>query len=196
MIRVARAAAERECLAIEWVQGRAEQIGFIESYFDLVVCQFGLMLFAERHAALSEMRRVLRKGGRVVLSVWQGLECHPFYRTLHDVSRRRIGTSGVQDAFSLGDAGELHHYLEDAGFVHVEIESASITVRFPNPQEFLAWEIDVDPAAVPALRHLDSEAQQTITDAILDDMQAPLHEVMQENQVVMQFHAHIARARR
>jgi SAM-dependent methyltransferase len=199
MIRVARAVAERENLAIAWVQGRAEQLGFMEGcfdLFDLVVCQFGLMFFADRRAALSEMHRVLRKGGRVVLSVWQSLECHPFYQTLHDVSRRRIGTSGVQDAFSLGDAGELHRYLEVAGFVHVEIESVSITARFPNPQEFLAWEIDVDPSAIPALRHLDPKAQQTIMDAILEDMQAPLREVMQEDQVVMPFHAHIARARR
>lgn len=196
MLSMARAAAARKGLPIEWCAGRAEQLLFPEGNFDLVLCQFGLMLFTDRHAALTEMHRVLRTGGRVVLSVWQGLDRHPFYQTLHDVSQRRLGRSGVQDAFSLGDSDELRRLLTDAGFPHVEIEPVSITARFPNPEEFLAWEIDVDPAAIPALQYLDAQAQQAILAAVRQDMQATLHEVMQGGQVVIPFHAHVAHARR
>jgi ubiquinone/menaquinone biosynthesis C-methylase UbiE len=196
MIRVGRAAAERESRAIVWVQGRAEQLGIVDGYFDLVTCQFGLMLFPDRPAALSEMRRVLRKGGRLVLSVWQGLDRHPFFQTLHEVSKQRLWTSGVESAFSLGDSGELRRYLTDAGFQDVEVEPVSITARFPNPQEFLDWEIDVDPLTVPALLHLDPQAQHAVMDSIRRDMQAPLRELMQGDQVLLPSHAHIARARR
>lgn len=196
MLAVARATAEQQGLAIEWSEGCAETLLFPNGNFNLVLCQFGLMVFSDRHAALSEMHRVLRTGGRLELSVWQGLDCHPFYQTLHDVSQRRLGRSGVQDAFSLGDSDELRELLTDAGFQRVEIEPVSITARFPNPEEFLAWEIDVDPAAVPALQHLDARAQQAILSALHQDMQTPLHEVMQGDQVVIPFHAHIARARR
>jgi len=176
--------------------GPAEQIPFPDHHFDLVFCQFGLMFFSDQHAALSEMHRVLRTDGRVALSVWQSLEREPFYQTLDEVSRRYLGKSSVEEVFSLGDSGELRRLLTDAGFKHVEIEPMSIMARFPKPQEFLTWESGVDPAECPALQHLDAEAQQAILAAVRQEMQAPLHEVMQGDEVVMPSHAHIARARR
>jgi ubiquinone/menaquinone biosynthesis C-methylase UbiE len=196
MIDMARVAAEREGLTIEWHMGPAEQIPFPDHHFDLVFCQFGLMFFSDQHAALSEMHRVLRTDGRVALSVWQSLEREPFYQTLDEVSRRYLGKSSVEEVFSLGDSGELRRLLTDAGFKHVEIEPMSIMARFPKPQEFLTWESDVDPAECPALQHLDTEAQQAILAAVRQEMQAPLHEVMQGDEVVMTSYAHIAHASR
>ena len=196
MLAMARATAEQMELTIEWRQGPAEKLPFPDASFDLVLCQFGLMLFSDPHAALTEMLRVLAKGGRGLLSVWQGMDRHPFYGTLDEVSRRRLGTSGVQDMFALGDAGELRRLLTEAGFRHVQIEPKSINARFPNPEEFLAWEIDVDPAAIPLMHNLDTPARQAIMEAIREDMRIPLHQVMQDDHVVIPFHAHIARVRR
>ena len=195
-INVARVAAEREGLAIEWHTGPAERLPFSDGNFDLIVCQFGLMFFTDQHAALTEMYRVLRMGGRLALSVWQSLEREPFYQTLDEVSRRHLGKSSVGAVFSLGDADVVRRLLTDTGFQDVEIESVSITARFPNPQEFLAWEIEVDPAETPALQNLDAEAQQVMLAALHEEMQAPLHEIIQDDEVVMPSHAHIARARR
>lgn len=65
-LSVARVAAERERHAVEWCIGQAEKLPFPDGSFDLIVCQFGLMLFKDRHTALTEMYRVLRSGGRVV----------------------------------------------------------------------------------------------------------------------------------
>ncbi|MGH7185996.1 MAG: class I SAM-dependent methyltransferase [Pseudomonadota bacterium] len=56
MLAVARATAPREGVAIEWREGSAEQLPFAESSFDLVLCQFALMFFADKAAALAEMR--------------------------------------------------------------------------------------------------------------------------------------------
>ena len=164
--------------------------------FNLVVCQFGLMFFTDQHKALTEMHRVLRAGGRVVVSVWQSLDRHPFYQTLHEVSRRHLGKSSVQAVFSLGDSDELRRLLIEAGFQHVEIEPASMTARFSNPEAFLAWEIDVDPAETPALQHLDATAQQEILTVVRQDMLAALHAGMLDGQVVLEYHALIAQARR
>jgi SAM-dependent methyltransferase len=181
MIDVARAAPETDGLAVEWRACPAERLPFPDGSFDLVLCQFGLMFFTDRHAALSEMHRVLRPDGRAVLSVWQGLDRHPFYQTLHDVSSRRLGKSRL---------------LTDAGFQNVEIERVSITARYSNPAEFLAWEMDVDPAEAPALQNLDVESRQAILATLNEDMQTALGEVMQGDEVVMPSHAHIARAER
>jgi ubiquinone/menaquinone biosynthesis C-methylase UbiE len=136
MINMARTAAERDHIAIEWHTGPAEQLPFPEENFDLVFCQFGLMFFSDRHAALTEMHRVLKTGGRVILSVWQGLDRHPFYQALHDISQRHLGKSSVQAVFSLGDADELRKLLTDSGFQRVEIELCHSRHAFQTPRSF------------------------------------------------------------
>src|SRR5262249_475385 len=59
MLAVARAAADRQGLTINWQEGNAEQLSFADDAFDLVLCQFALMFVADKTAALSEMRRVI-----------------------------------------------------------------------------------------------------------------------------------------
>jgi ubiquinone/menaquinone biosynthesis C-methylase UbiE len=196
MLTVARTAAEREGLAIEWHEGQAEKLAFPDNSFDLVLCQFALMFFADRHAALTEMHRVLTQDGRVWLNGWQGLDRHPFYQALHHVIHQRLAVSGVQDIFSLDNADELATLLTSAGFQHVKIEPVSMTARFPDPAGFLAGEIDVDTAAIPSMQHLDARERRAITVAIREDMEDPLHKVTEGDCVVIPFHAYLARAYR
>jgi SAM-dependent methyltransferase len=64
-----RLAAEAE-VAIEWVQGDAEQLPFEDASFDIVLSTFGCM-FAPRHqVAADEIARVLRPGGRLAIAAW------------------------------------------------------------------------------------------------------------------------------
>ena len=194
MLSVGRAAAEGEGLDIEWRQGRAEQLPFADCSFDLVLCQFALMFFADRATALSEAYRILTDDGRLCLNVWQALDRHPFYETLHHVIQRRLGMSTIRDIFALGDEDELCGLLTNAGFRCVEIEAVSITARFPNPEGFLAGEIDLDTAAIPSMQALDVAARDAIVAAISEDMKQPLLEVTQAEHVVIPFHAFFARA--
>ncbi len=48
----------------------AEHLNFPDQAFDVVFCAFGLFFFPDIQAALSQMRRVLKPGGRLVVSVW------------------------------------------------------------------------------------------------------------------------------
>ena len=194
MLAVARAAAEREQRVINWHEGRAEQLPFPDNSFDLVLCQFGLMFFADGKAALAEIDRVLAKGGRLFLSVWQSLDRHPFYKTLHAVIHEQLGISAVQDISSLGDLAKLRTELSDAGFGNVVIDAVSMTAQFPNPDGFLAAEIDVDAAAIPAMQKLDDSARRALVAAITKDMKTPLHEATQDGRVVLQFHAFLVGA--
>ncbi len=189
MLEVARKTAIEEGLTIEWHEGRAEILPFPDGSFDLVLCQFGLMFFADRQAAVNEMRRVLTEGGRVAIGVWQGLDRHPFYRKLDEVIQSRLGMSGIGDIFGLGDADQLRELMTNGGFHHVEIEPVSLTARFPQPEAFLAGEIDVDTAAIPSMQHLDAAARQEITAAIRDDMADTLRAVSEADHVVIPFHA-------
>jgi SAM-dependent methyltransferase len=196
MLSVARARALDEGLSIEWQEGQAEALPYSDQCFDLVLNQFALMFFADRRTALAEMRRVLVPGGRVVLSVFAGIDRHPFYVALDDAIARSLGTSVVGDIFALGDADALRDAISQADLRDVVIEPFSITARFPNPAGFLAGEIDVDTAAIPAMQGLDSKARQDLTTAIQQDMAEPLRRVTIGNAVHLPFEVLIARARR
>ena len=55
---------------VEFVEGDAEALPYPDASFDVVVSQFGHM-FAPRPAlAMSEMLRVLKRGGRIAFSTW------------------------------------------------------------------------------------------------------------------------------
>jgi SAM-dependent methyltransferase len=196
MLAVARATADGQGLSVEWREGRAEQLPFLDRSFDLVLCQFALMFFSDRPTAIAESRRVLEDGGRLWLSVWQSLDRHPFYQTLNDVIQRRLGMSALHEIFALGEADPLRTLLEGAGFRRVEVEPVSLTAHFPDPMGFLAREIDVDTAAIPSMQGLDDRARQAIVAAISEDMQTPLRKVTQDDHVVIEFHAHVAHADR
>lgn len=61
--------ARRHVPAIDWIEGRAEAPPFAGSSFDVSLCQFGLIFFDDRRQALEEMRRVVRSGYRIAVSV-------------------------------------------------------------------------------------------------------------------------------
>jgi SAM-dependent methyltransferase len=58
---------------VEWRQADAAALPFPDAGFDVVVCQFGLMFFPDKVAAMSEARRVLSPGGWFVFNVWDSL---------------------------------------------------------------------------------------------------------------------------
>ena len=196
MLAVARMVAGREGLSIDWREGRAEALPFTDGEFDLILCQYALMFFSDPSAALAEMRRVLTDGGRALVSVWQGLDRHPFYERLDRAIERHLGTSGVRDIFALGDARELRDRVAKAGFQHIEIEPFQLLARFPDPEGFLAGEIDVDTAAIPAMQHLDAAARADLTARIRSEMAEPLRSVTVGGHVQLPFEAHMVRADR
>jgi ubiquinone/menaquinone biosynthesis C-methylase UbiE len=196
MLSVARAMAAEEGVSIDWHEGRAEALPYPDESFDLVLSQFALMFFGDRASALSEMRRVLIPGGRVALGVFQGIDRHPFYQALDHAIERHLGMSAVGEIFALGDAEALRASLTRAGFRDATVEPFPITARFPHPDAFLAGEIDVDTAAIPAMQGLDPDARRDLAAAIQADMAETLRTVTEGDHVRLTFHAQIAHARR
>ena len=74
MLRVATAVSVDIRPRIEWRQGNAMSLPFADAAFDVVTCEQALAFFSDPVAALAEMRRVLGRGGRAVMSVCRPLE--------------------------------------------------------------------------------------------------------------------------
>lgn len=68
--------------AVEWRQADAMQLPFPDGTFDAVVCQFGVMFFADKSKAFSQARRVLRPGGVFIFNVWDRIEENEFADTV------------------------------------------------------------------------------------------------------------------
>ncbi|WP_233712127.1 nitroreductase/quinone reductase family protein [Kribbella turkmenica] len=79
---VARARERAGELAVEWVEGDAEELPFEDQRFDVVLSTFGCM-FAPRHEVVAdELARVLRPGGRLGLCTWTQNGVGDFFRAL------------------------------------------------------------------------------------------------------------------
>ncbi|UQN10021.1 class I SAM-dependent methyltransferase [Deinococcus sp. QL22] len=67
---------------VEWCQADAQRLPFPDQSFDVVVCQFGVMFFADKVQAFSEARRVLRPQGQFIFNVWDRVENNEFADTV------------------------------------------------------------------------------------------------------------------
>ena len=75
---------------VQWRQADATQLPFEDEGFDAVVCQFGVMFFADKSTAFSEVRRVLKAGGVFLFNVWDRIEENEFAHTV---------TAALEDVF-------------------------------------------------------------------------------------------------
>ena len=131
------AVAAEQSPSIKWRQGLADALPFDDASFDVVVSPFGLMFFPDRHAALSEMRRVLKPGGRFAVAVWESLDRSEAYPALVDLLQRHAGQAAadaLRAPFVLGNPVALKTMFEQADLDSVQVTTTTGTARFPSIQ--------------------------------------------------------------
>ncbi len=141
MLAVARSIPRpRGAAEIQWQAGDAAALPVASARFDVVFCQQGLQFFADRPAALREMRRALVPGGRVGIVVWAAIERNPYFHALADALERQLGSESgarMRSSSALGDQDELRSLLTQAGFEHVRVRSLGKAIRLPPLAEFV-----------------------------------------------------------
>lgn len=138
------AVARRKAPQIDWRQAPAEALPFDSGDFDATVSQFGLMFFQDRHAALREMWRVLRPGGRLAIAVWDALENTPGYSAVTSLLARLFGEAiaGLLRApYALGDPRALEALLVDSGIEEPQVSRASGEARFPSIRSWMHTDV-------------------------------------------------------
>lgn len=92
----------------------AEQLALPDAGFDLVICALGLMYLPDPNAALSEIHRVLRPGGRAVLAVW-GERAHCGWASLFGIVDAEVRSEVCPLFFGLGQGDALAQRCASTG---------------------------------------------------------------------------------
>lgn len=132
------------CPDVDFRQGNAMSLPFDDESFDVVIASFVLMFVPDPVKAVSEMWRVLRPGGRLVITVWEALDQNPVYAGLVDIARRRIDDaagSSLAWPFALGEKGKLVKICESAGISGIDIGAHDGRANFPSLEGFVRTEI-------------------------------------------------------
>jgi SAM-dependent methyltransferase len=193
MLEIARVTSAS--LAIEWREADACALPFGDREFDVVFCQQGLQFVPDRAAALSEIRRVLRSGGRAVLAVWSSIEDSPGFNALADAIGSRIGAevaAGLRRGpFGYDPRDDLERALVDAGFSETRAEQREKLVRFPSPAEFVRRYALSTPLAAAF-----SQADHTARTELIDEVATALNHFTSPAELAFPIVAYLALATR
>jgi ubiquinone/menaquinone biosynthesis C-methylase UbiE len=103
-----------------------QALPFPDESFDAVLCNLGLMFFPDPVRGLIEFRRVLRRGGRVAVSVNTVVERSYNHQINLMIARYVPGLAeSVARTFALAEASKLRQFFDEAGFA----DFATDTVR-------------------------------------------------------------------
>lgn len=136
LVETARQRAAEEGVEVDFQVGDAEDMGFDDATFDVVLSTCGVM-FAPDHAAIAgELARVSKPGGRLALACWQP------ETGMHDVFKM-MGpfmpppAPGAGSPFAWGDRGHVEELLGDAFELRFEEHDSPLTLA--SGEEY--WEL-------------------------------------------------------
>lgn len=137
MLTVARAKPVLQGAAeIDFRLAPAERLLVANADFDVAVCQQGLQFFSNRAAALAEIRRAVRSGGRIGIAVWAEIDQSPPFAALEGAVREVAGNE-LADRYRSGpwgmpDINRLRKLLQASGFNEVRVAQQVLPLRFES----------------------------------------------------------------
>jgi ubiquinone/menaquinone biosynthesis C-methylase UbiE len=170
------AVAEREALArglknMQFRQCTADSLPFADESFDVAVSRLGVMFFPDPVAAVREMLRVIKPGGRVALAVWGKSELNPYSYVVTGVVSRYVPAVPVApdapDAFRFAEPGKLAGVLKDAGAIDVTQRVVKFDMAAPlSPEEFWDMRSEISESLREKLKTLSSEDRARLADEV------------------------------
>lgn len=166
MITVARSLPAAKGAPIEWLERSALELGLDDASFDVVLCQQGLQFFPDKARALEEMRRVLDRGGRLALSVWNGVGA--YHRAVGDALARFISPETAA-SFCASREGpsraDLERLATQAGFSDVQLRIDRIDIHLPHMDKFTLEHLAGTPIA-PTLAAASPDARAKLAASV------------------------------
>lgn len=183
MLELLTARAQREGLDIETRVMDGHALDLDDDSFDLAGSQFGVMLFPDMPRGIREMARVVRPGGRVLMTVYgdpHEIEFFGFFVGAIQ-SVRPAFTGPPMDPpplpFQLQDPERLRRELAAAGLKDVVVETITETTEFRTGTELWDWLVSSNPIVDEVLESLSLTTNergtiQRVLDRMVDERAA------------------------
>ena len=172
MIAVARSLPIPGATPMAWLERSALDLGVPNESIDVVLCQQGLQFFPDKPLAMREMRRVLRTGGRLALSVWNNTGL--YNKAVGDALARFVSDEVAARFCASRQAPareELQRLAAEAGFLDVEVRIARINVRLPKLDKFALDHLAATPVA-PVIASAEPDTRKNIGTSVMQQLAA------------------------
>jgi ubiquinone/menaquinone biosynthesis C-methylase UbiE len=131
-------AAERRVTNVFAREGDGQALPYEDASFDAAFSMFGLMFFPDRARGFRELARVLRPGGRAVVSSWQPMHNVPvLVAVFESLGQELPALPFPQGKGPLSDPEDFRQEMSAAGF-QVELHEAVHALESPDMRSFWA----------------------------------------------------------
>ena len=157
-----RKAEERGLTNIQFRSGDMMQLPFDDGSFDAVVCVFGIFFVPDMEAALRELKRVLRGGGKLAITTWGPRFFEPattaFWESVRSVRPDLYKGFNPWDRISEPEA--VRSLLTAAGLEKVEAVAESDAQPVNSPEDW--WAMIMGSGYRGTVEQLDRTAQEAV----------------------------------
>ncbi len=170
MVDLARIRVQRLGLRnVSFQEADAEDLPFPNESFDAVLCHLGLIHFTDRTKALSEMRRVLKPGGRVALSVWstpdRTVVIGMVARTIADLWPAAI-VPGTPTWFDFGASGAIETIMREVDFREIHSKRVDHPLEVPDGEEYWQTNLGISGRLEMLLNSVPNEISEKIASKV------------------------------
>ena len=147
----------------------AEQLALPDAGFDVALCALGLMYMPDPEAALRDMRRVLRPGGRAVFAVW-GERARCGWAPLFGIVDAEVRSEVCPLFFGLGQGDALARRCASAGLQVTAQRRRSDSLDYADADEACAAAFTGGPVAL-AWSRFDVEVRERVRARYLETIE-------------------------
>ncbi|WBV61126.1 class I SAM-dependent methyltransferase [Chryseobacterium camelliae] len=192
MLEVAREnAAQRGIQNIETVVCDVSELPFQDNTFDAISCRMGFMFFPDMLMAAREMIRVLKPGGRIAASVWNGPDKNLWFTTAMSSVNRNMTlpppSPGAPGMFRCAEENLMVDLFFKAGFKNISQKNIEGKLNCGTADVYWSFASEVVGPVVNSL----SMADDTVKQKIKDEIYTTINNTYPDGKVAIDFSANV-----
>lgn len=154
---------------VKWMVADAQDLPFPDENFDQLVCQFGVMFFADKARSFAEAHRVLKPGGKYLFNVWDSMDANPRSAVIREVMEELLGDEAPdflsKGPYSFFDQDLITELMSAAGFRNIKPEIVRKTAYYPTADDLVKGFIEGSPLSA-YLVQLPPDMQLTVREKL------------------------------